>query len=105
MYCKHCGARIDGDSQFCPQCGSPVQGTGGFRQQQNWQRPARPFAQPQRQAAWRESGRRSARRRGPVSAGFQGRLFGIPISGKTAIIILIVLVIVCIILNKTGVLD
>ena len=92
MYCKHCGARIDGDSQFCPQCGSPVQGTGGFRQQQNWQQPAQPFSQPQRQAAWRESGRRSARRRGPVSAGFQGRLFGI-------------LVIVCIILNKTGVLD
>ena len=67
MYCKHCGARIDGDSQFCPQCGSPVQGTGGFRQQQNWQQPARPFSQPQRQAAWRESGRRA-----PGPAGRQG---------------------------------
>ena len=22
MYCKYCGARIEGDSRFCPQCGS-----------------------------------------------------------------------------------
>ena len=61
--------------------------------------------QPVRRAEAFDTGRRASRRKSPVSAGFQGRLFGIPISGKAAIIILIILVIVCIILNKTGVLD
>jgi uncharacterized membrane protein YvbJ len=104
MYCKYCGARIDGDSRFCPQCGSPVQGTGGFRQQER-QAPPRTYGQPIRRSAAFDTGRRASRRKSPVSAGFQGRLFGIPISGKAAIIILIILVIVCVILNKTGALS
>ncbi len=109
MFCKYCGSQIDGDAQFCPNCGGQVQGAAAPRQpspRQAWQPPARQpmggFRPPvQRSRAY---GSRS-RRRSPVSAGFQGRLFGIPISGKAAIIILVILVIVCIILNKTGVLD
>ena len=106
MYCKHCGARIDGDSQFCPQCGSPVRGAASPRQQ-NWRQPVQPrtYGQPVRRSAAFNAGRRASRRKSPVSAGFQGRIFGIPISGKAAIIILIILVIVCIILNKTGALN
>jgi hypothetical protein len=107
MYCKHCGARIDGDSRFCPQCGAQVQAPAASPRQQDWQQPAPPrtYGQPVRRSAAFDTGRRASRRKSPVSAGFQGRLFGIPISGKAAIIILIILVIVCIILNKTGVLD
>lgn len=104
MYCKYCGARIDGDSRFCPQCGSPVQAAASPRQQER-QAPPRTYGQPIRRSAAFDTGRRASRRKSPVSAGFQGRLFGIPISGKAAIIILVILVIVCIILNKTGVLD
>ena len=99
MYCKHCGERLDADASFCPGCGRRVQAVSGLRQQP--ERSYRPA--PERDPAY---GRRSGRkRRSPVSAGVQARLFGIPISGKTAIIILVILVIVCIILNKTGVLD
>ena len=117
MFCKYCGSQIDGDAQFCPNCGGQVQGAANPRQQgrqpspqqpprQGWQPPAQQpmgaFRPPvQRSRAY---GSRS-RRKSPVSAGFQGRLFGIPISGKAAIIILIILVIVCVILNKTGVLS
>ena len=104
MYCKYCGARIDGDSRFCPQCGSQVQAPESPRQQ-DWQAPPRTYGQPVRRAEAFDTGRRASRRKSPVSAGFQGSLFGIPISGKAAIIILIILVIVCIILNKTGVLS
>lgn len=105
MYCKHCGARIDSDSQFCPQCGAPVQAVSP--RQQDWRQPAQPrtFGQPVRRSAVFNAGRRASRRKSPVSAGFQGRIFGIPISGKAAIIILIILVIVCIVLNKTGALN
>ncbi len=96
MYCKHCGARIDGDSRFCPNCGAPVGAGPGLRQQ-----PARSV--PYRQRAAEEPGRRAgSRRRSPVSAGFQGRLFGIPISGRTAIIILVILILVAVILNRRG---
>ncbi len=109
MFCKYCGSQIDGDAQFCPNCGGQVQGAAAPRQpspRQGWQAPP-----PQPMGGFRPSVQRDrtygsrSRRKGPVSAGFQGRLFGIPISGKAAIIILIILVIVCIILNKTGVLD
>ena len=103
MYCKYCGARIDGDSRFCPQSGASVQPAESPRQQ-NWQQPAPPrtYGQPVRRAASFDGGRRASRRKSPVSAGFQGRIFGIPISGKTAIIILIILIIVAVILNRTG---
>ena len=104
MYCKYCGARIEGDSRFCPQCGSQVQVAEKPRQQ-DWQAQPRAYGQPVRRSAAFDTGRRASRRKSPVSAGFQGRLFGIPISGKAAIIILIILVIVCIILNKTGALS
>ena len=104
MYCKHCGARIDGDSLFCPQCGSQVQPAAGRRQ--DWQQPPQQPVRGYRQPTGRDpTYGRSSRRKSPVSAGFQGRIFGIPISGKAAIIILIILVIVCIVLNKTGALS
>ena len=105
MFCKHCGVQLDRDSQFCPNCGAPVQPSSGFRQQ-GWQQPPQQPVRGYRQSVGRDPtyGRRS-RRKSPVSAGFQGRIFGIPISGKAAIIILIILVIVCIILNKTGALN
>ena len=104
MYCRYCGARIDGDSRFCPQCGSQVQ-TAESPRQQNWQDRPRDIGQPVRRSAAFDTGRRAPRRKSPVSAGFRGRIFGIPISGKAAIIILIILVIVCVILNKTGALS
>ena len=104
MYCKYCGARIEGDSRFCPQCGSQVQAAEKPRQQ-DWQAQPRAYGQPVRRSAAFDTGRRASRRKSPVSAGFQGRIFGLPISGKAAIIILIILVIVCIVLNKTGALN
>ena len=129
MFCKYCGSQMDGDSQFCPNCGAQVQAASA-PPQQSWQQPPQQQAwqqapqQPPRQQSWQQppqqpvrgyrqsvgrdatyGSRGRSRRKGPVSAGFQGRLFGIPISGKAAIIILIVLVIVCIVLNKTGALN
>ena len=113
MFCKYCGSQIDGDAQFCPNCGGQVQGAAAPRQQDRQPSPRQAWQQPPQQpmGAYRPPAQRDraygsrSRRKSPVSAGFQGRLFGIPISGKAAIIILIILVIVCIILNKTGVLD
>ncbi len=105
MFCQHCGARLDADSRFCSGCGAPVEPEGEPRQGRE--------AQPSRSSVYRQPGgrdpafgrRSSSRRKSPVKAGFQARIFGIPISGKGAIILLIILVIVCVILNKTGVLN
>ena len=103
MFCKYCGSQMDGDSRFCPNCGAQVQGASGPGRQ-DWQQPPQQPAYRQPTQRNRTYGSRS-RRKSPVSAGFQGRIFGIPISGKAAIIILIILVIVCIVLNKTGALS
>ncbi len=99
MYCKHCGTQLDGDARFCTGCGAPVGPSSAETQQ--------PVRSRSGREAYRRSGkpverRGGSRRKSPVRAGFQARLFGIPISGKTAIIILIILVIVCVILNRRG---
>ena len=122
MYCKNCGAPIAGDARFCPQCGSQTQGQGGD-QQQGWQQPQGPaqpsFGQDQRQQAqpvWGQSGgtpagsgrdaaKRALKRSLRVSAAPRVRIMGIPVSPKVGIIILVILIIVCVILNRTGALS
>jgi len=124
MYCKYCGTRMADDARFCPSCGAQTQEQGGG--QQAWQAEAQPPAQqpygqdhrPSAQPSFQQvaqnfippaSQSRNAVRRN-VRRGFhvgraQARLCGIPISGTAAVIILIILVIVCVILNKTGALS
>ena len=120
MYCKYCGVSMADDARFCPSCGAQTQGQGGG--QQAWQsEPQPPYGQDYRQPSqpsFQQFGQnfippasqtRNAVRR-TVRRGFhvgrpQARLCGIPISGTAAVIILIILVIVCVILNKTGALS
>jgi uncharacterized membrane protein YvbJ len=99
MYCKHCGTQLDSDARFCTGCGAPVEAASPKMRQPVRSRSG---GEAFRQYGDPREGRGGARRKSPVRAGFQARLFGIPISGKAAIVILIILVIVCVILNRRG---
>ena len=130
MYCKYCGTSMADDARFCPSCGAQTQGQDGNSQQAWQQQPAQPqnyqqqsyhqSAPPPAQSPYGRFGgqnfippaaqgrnpvRRAVRRNFRVSARPQARLCGIPISGTAAVVILIILVIVCLILNRTGVLS
>lgn len=124
-YCNQCGAKMDKTARFCPNCGSPSQAPAGSGQQppygqqpyqQAYQQPQPPYGQqnyqppmqqpygqqPYQQPVYRGSA--PTRRRSKIFIGKPvARLFGfIPIPWPVAIAILAVLVIVCLVLNKTG---
>ena len=86
MYCKNCGTWLTDDSRFCQNCGAAVTGQTRFRQ----------TYQPGE--VQRGTGKKLFR----VSAKPQARILGIPVSGRTALIVIGVVIIILIIANKMG---
>ncbi len=86
MFCNRCGAQIPDDARFCQNCGAPV--TGQFQVRQSLRGVG---------SNMKKSGRKLG-----ISARPEARIFGIPVSGKTALIVIAAVVILVIIANKIG---
>lgn len=105
MFCTNCGTQNPNGARFCSNCGAPIGAPAQQFQQparSQWSAPDDPWAgqsQNDRRGRYARKTRKRGLFGGMVSARPEMRLFGIPVSLKTGLIILGLLVVAAILLN------